>query len=92
MSRRPFAVGLAATLALLALPAAAQAATHTATCVGSSQRCTATFPLRGTHTGDRLVVQLPDTDLQLRSIVPSSPSLPSSTGSEASRRRWAGRC
>lgn len=73
-------IGVAAAALLVALPAAALAASRTATCTGSTQRCSATFPLSGTKTGDRLVVRLPDTDLQLRSIVPSSPSLTSVYG------------
>lgn len=79
-SRRLRRIGLGAAIALLAGPACALAATHTATCQGSSDRCTATFSLNGTRTGDRLVVRLPDTDLQLRSIVPSSKSLTATYG------------
>jgi hypothetical protein len=66
---------IAATLAIALPAAAADAATHTADCRGSATACTATFPLKGTRTTDRLVVRLPDTDLQLRSILPSSPSV-----------------
>lgn len=69
-----------AALALLALPATAAAATRTASCAGGADRCTATFALRGTESGDRLVVRLPDTDLQLRSIAPSKPSLTAAYG------------
>ncbi len=71
---------LAAAVALLAVPTVASAATHTKACEGSSKRCTATFPLSATKDGDRLVVELPDTDLQLRAIVPSSSSLTSKYG------------
>jgi hypothetical protein len=67
--------GAALATLLVALPATASAADHTVACRGSADRCTATFPLHGAHTGDRVVVQLTDTDLALRSIVPSSRSL-----------------
>jgi hypothetical protein len=81
MRRRSGVIAAAAVVTAIAVaPSAAQAATHTATCQGSSKRCTATFPLRGTHTGDRLVVRLPDTDLQLRSITPSAQALTSKYG------------
>jgi hypothetical protein len=72
--------GLAAAALVLLLPAAAGAATHTIDCRGSGTRCTATVPLAGTKTGDRVVVRLTDTDLALRSILPSSPSLTAKYG------------
>lgn len=82
MTLRPIrALGvLAFAGAAVAAPTATAAATHTVDCRGSGTRCTATFPLRGTHTRDTLVVLLTDTDLALRSIVPSSPKLPAVYG------------
>ncbi len=82
MRRHLTHVTVAATIALLLAVggSTAVAATHTATCRGSGDRCTATFALRGTHSGDRLVVRVTDTDLQLRSIVPSSASLTAKYG------------
>jgi hypothetical protein len=45
--------------------AAADANSRTVTCKGSGKRCTATIPLAGGITGERITVRLPDTDLQL---------------------------
>lgn len=72
---------VAALAAVLAtLPATAAAKTRTVDCDGSAQRCTATFPLAGLKTGDRLVARLTDTDLQLRAVVPSSRRVQAAVG------------
>jgi hypothetical protein len=71
-------IGAAAVLALL--PATAAAKTRTVDCQGSSQRCTAVFPVAGLDSGDRLVARLTDTDLQLRAVVPSSPKVQAAIG------------
>jgi hypothetical protein len=71
-------IGAAAVLA--SLPATAAAKTRTVDCEGSAQRCTATFPLAGLKSGDRLVARLTDTDLQLRAVVPSSAKVQAAIG------------
>jgi hypothetical protein len=68
-------LGAVSVTALGALAPGAYAKTRTVDCTGSDQRCTASFPLSGLKTGDRLVARLTDTDLQLRAVTPSSPSL-----------------
>jgi len=73
-------LGAGAAALLLGLPAATAAKTRTADCTGGPQRCTATFPLAGLKTGDRLVARLSDTDLQLTAVLPSSPQVQAATG------------
>jgi len=70
----------AGAVAAAGLPAAAQAADRTVQCQGGANRCVATVPLEGAATGDRIIVELTDTDLELQSIVPSEPSLTASYG------------
>ena len=78
--RTTWIVGLAAAAMTAALPATASAADRTVPCTGGGERCVATVPLEGASTGDRIVVELSDTDLELRSIVPSEPSLTEAYG------------
>jgi hypothetical protein len=73
---------LAATVALLALAAApaAQAKTRSVTCSGGANACTATVTLAGLKHGDNVAIDLTDTDLALRAITPSRPSVQASYG------------
>jgi len=83
-------VVVAGAVAAVALPAAAQAADRTVPCPGGANRCVATVPLDGARTGDRIVVQLTDTDLQIESIAPSEPSLAGSYGFSGFSMRLGG--
>jgi hypothetical protein len=83
-------LGAGAAALLLALPGAAAAKTRTVDCTGSPQRCTATFPLGGLDTGDRLVARLTDTDLQLRAVTPSSARVQAAIGFSGFSMRLGG--
>jgi len=73
---RAFGVAIVVIFAALGVCAAgAQAKTRAVRCVGGSDRCTATVALAGLKTGDRVVIDLTDTDLQLEDITPSRPSV-----------------
>lgn len=78
MDRR-LLLAAAALVALVAAPAA-HAKTRTVACVGGATSCTATVKLAGLKHLDRVAINLTDTDLALRSITPSTPSLPASYG------------
>lgn len=78
MDRR-LAIAAAAVLALAAAPAA-HAKTRTVTCSGTGDRCTATVQLAGLAKGDRVAIDLTDTDLALVSITPSKPSVQAAYG------------
>jgi len=81
---------LGAAAVLVGLPASAAAKTRTVDCDGSPQQCTATFPLAGLKSGDRLVARLPDTDLQLRAVVPSSRAVQAAIGFQGFSMRLGG--
>ncbi|MEZ5123241.1 MAG: hypothetical protein R2736_16975 [Solirubrobacterales bacterium] len=81
---------LGAAAVLAGLPASAAAKTRTVDCDGSPQQCTATFPLAGLKSGDRLVARLPDTDLQLRAVVPSSRAVQAAIGFQGFSMRLGG--
>ena len=69
-----------AVLAALILVPAASAKTRTIACAGGADRCTATLALAGLKSGDRVIVNLTDTDLQLRAITPSAPKVQAAYG------------
>lgn len=78
-----------ALLALVAAPAAS-AKSRTATCVGGADRCTAKVALAGLEKGDRVTINLTDTDLALVSITPSKPSVQAAYGFERLSTRLGG--
>jgi hypothetical protein len=59
---------------------AAHAKTRSVSCSGGAKHCTATVKLAGLKQGDRVAIDLTDTDLALRSITPSKPSVQASYG------------
>ena len=77
MGRRPLL--LVALVALAAAPCA-QARTRTVACVGGPHGCAATVALAGLASGDRVVIDLSDTDVQLAAITPSSPRVQAAYG------------
>jgi hypothetical protein len=61
-------------------PAGTQAKTRTVRCAGGANACTATVALAGLKTGDRVVIALTDTDLELAAITPSKPRVQAAYG------------
>jgi hypothetical protein len=82
-----FAVSL---LTLAVAPAAAQAKTRVVTCVGGANACRATVALAGLKTGDRIVINLTDTDLVLKAITPSSTKAQGAYGFDGMSTRMGG--
>jgi hypothetical protein len=90
MDRRlPLAAAALLVLALAAAPAA-HAKTRSVTCAGGAKRCTATVNLAGLKKGDKVAIDLTDTDLALRSIKPSRPSVQAAYGFEGMSTRLGG--
>jgi hypothetical protein len=79
MDRRLLLPAVTAVLACAAAPAA-DAKTRSVDCSGGARACTATVKLAGLKQGDRVAIGLTDTDLALRSITPSKPSVQASYG------------
>jgi hypothetical protein len=79
MDRRLLLAATAALLALTVAPAA-QAKTRSVACSGGATSCTATVKLAGLKQGDNVAIRLTDTDLALRKITPSKPSVQASYG------------
>jgi hypothetical protein len=88
MDRR-LLLAAAALIALAAAPAA-HAKTRTVTCVGGADDCTATVKLAGLKKGDKVAINLTDTDLALRSITPSGNPVRAAYGLERLSTRLGG--